>query len=258
MIALKSKSDLVKYRETGKIAASILMELIEFVKPGVSTLSIAERTLYLIEKKHNAIASSIGQYNFQYALNTSVNEVVSHGVPSATEILKEGDIINLDVTVKKHGFIADTSRMYAIGSITPKAQKLLDVSYQCLWEGIKQVKPGTTTGDIGFHVHRHAIRSGYTIVKEYCGHGIGAQMHEEPQIVHYGAKRKGQKLLEGMTFTIEPMVNLGSSKIKHLADDWTVVTSDGKLSSQWEHTIACTENGYEVLTLREEENTKLR
>lgn len=254
MISIKSDEDIQKYRLTGKIAANVLTELIEIVRPGISTLKIAQVAEELIVKKYDAIPSSIGQYNFQYALNTSINNVVCHGVPSASEILKDGDIINLDVTVKKHGFIADTSRMYLIGDVTAEAKRLVNVTYECLMKGIEQVKPNATIGDIGFSIHRHALKNGYTVVKEYCGHGIGKNMHEEPQVPHYGNKRKGLKLKEGMTFTIEPMINQGSSKIKHLADDWTVVTLDGKLSAQWEHTILVTEKGFEILTLREEEN----
>jgi methionyl aminopeptidase len=250
---LKSEEDLVVYRDTGKIAGEILTRLIPIVKPGISTYEIAKLAEKWIREDYDAIPSSIGQYDFEYALNSSINNVVCHGVPSKTEILKEGDIVNLDVTVKKNGFIADTSRMYLVGECSEQAKKLCNVTRECLIKGIEQVKPGNTLGDIGYHVHRHALRNGYTIVKEYCGHGIGAQMHEEPQVLHYGKKRKGLKLEKGMVFTIEPMVNEGGGKIMHLEDEWTVVTKDGKLSAQWEHTLAVTENGVEILTLREEE-----
>lgn len=240
-------------RLAGKIAAAVLTELIDFVKPGISTYAIAKYAEELIVHKYQAIPSSIGQYDFKFALNSSLNNVVCHGVPSEKEILKDGDILNLDVTVKKNGFIADTSRMYLIGDVSPEAKKLSDVTYECLFKGIEQVKPGNTVGDIGFAIQRHATRNGFTVVREYCGHGIGQLMHEDPQISHYGQKGKGTKLQKGMTFTIEPMVNQGSRKIKHLSDDWTVVTSDGSLSAQWEHTILVTETGYEILTLRDEE-----
>src|SRR5262249_51162329 len=156
--------------------------------------------------------------------------------PSQKEVLKAGDIVNLDVTVKKHGFIADTSRMYVVGRATDEAERLCRVTRECLFKGIEQVKPGNTTGDIGFSVNKHATRHGYSIVQEYCGHGIGKAMHEEPQIPHSGKKGKGVQLREGMVFTIEPMVNQGLAAIKHLADDWTAVTRDGSLSAQWEHT----------------------
>lgn len=253
MYVLKSEEDLVQYRKTGKIAAEILTLLIEKARPGVSTYEIAKYAEDLIVNKYDAIPSSIGQYGFKYALNSSINHVVCHGVPSKEEILKDGDIMNLDVTVKKHGFIADTSRMYLIGEVEPEAKRLCDVAYECLFKGIEQVKPGNTLGDVGFYINRHATRNNCSIVKDYCGHGIGAQMHEEPQVLHYGKKRKGLKLEKGMTFTIEPMVNQGADKIKHLEDDWTVVTADGKLSAQWEHTLAVTEDGCEILTLRDEE-----
>jgi len=253
VIHLKSEEDLILYRKTGKIAAEILTRLIPEVKAGVSTYHIAKLAEKWIREDYDAIPSSIGQYDFKFALNSSINNVICHGVPSKEDIVKDGDIVNLDVTVKKHDFIADTSRMYLVGNCSSEAKRLSDITRECLFKGIEQVKPGNTLGDIGFHIHRHALRSGYTVVKEYCGHGIGKEMHEEPQVTHYGKKGKGLKLQKGMVFTIEPMINQGSSKIKHLADDWTVVTQDGKLSAQWEHTIAVTEKGYEILTLREEE-----
>jgi len=174
-------------------------------------------------------------------------------VPSQKEILKKGDIINLDITVKKYDFIADTSRMYLVGQGSEEAERLCKVTQECLFKGIEQVKPGNTLGDIGFYINRHAIRNGFSIVKEYCGHGIGKAMHEEPQVAHYGKKGRGIQLQAGMVFTIEPMVNQGTDAIAYLADEWTVVTSDGKLSAQWEHTVAVTEDGFEILTLRDEE-----
>lgn len=253
MVPLKSEADLVEYRKTGKIAGEILMRLIPMMKPGVSTYDIAKAAEDMIVNDYQAIASSIGQYDFEYALNSSINNVVCHGVPSKEDILQEGDIVNLDVTVKKHGFIADTSRMYLIGDVSNEARRLCEVARECLFKGIAQVKPGGTLGDIGFAVNKHATRNNYSIVKDYCGHGIGREMHEEPQVLHYGKKRKGLKLEKGMVFTIEPMVNQGGPDITHLEDDWTVVTCDGKLSAQWEHTIAVTDSGCEILTLRDEE-----
>ena len=253
MIRLKTSEEIVLYRETGKIAAEILSTLKEHVKPGIDTYTIAKIAEDLIVNKYEAIPSSIGQYDFKFALNSSINNVIYHGVPSKVDILKDGDIINLDITVKKNGFIADTSRMYMVGEVSPEARHLCRVTYECLWKGIEQVKPGNTVGDIGHAIQRHATRNDFTVVREYCGHGIGEQMHEDPQIAHYGNKGKGQKLQKGMTFTIEPMINQGSRQIAHFADDWTVVTKDGKLSAQWEHTILVTDNGFEILTLREEE-----
>ncbi len=253
MIPLKTAQDLVMYRKTGKIAAEILTRLIDEVRPGVSTYHLAKLAEKWIVSDYEATPSSIGQYDFKFALNSSVNQVVCHGVPSESEILKEGDIVNLDVTVKKYGFIADTSRMYLVGNCSEEAQRLCRVTQECLYKGIEQVKAGNTLGDIGFHIHKHAVRNGYSIVRDYCGHGIGKEMHEEPQVLHYGKKRKGLKLQKGMVFTIEPMVNQGGASVEHLSDDWTVVTSDGKLSAQYEHTLAVTDEGVEILTLREEE-----
>lgn len=256
MTKQKSEQEINFYRETGKIAGEILMILKEHVKVGADTYSIAKYAEDLIVNKYKAIPSSIGQYDFKFALNSSINNVICHGVPSKEDILKEGDIVNLDITVKKNGFIADTSRMYKVGKISPEAEKLCRVTHECLWKGIEQVKPGNRVGDIGYAIQRHASRNDFTVVREYCGHGIGQKMHEHPSIPHYGNKGKGPVLQKGMTFTIEPMINQGSRQIEHLDDEWTVVTKDGKLSAQWEHTILVTDTGYEILTLREEETGK--
>ena len=249
----KTEEEIIAYRDTGRIAAEILTTLIDHVKVGASTYEIAKLAEDLIVNKYDAIASCIGQYDFEYALCSSVNDVVCHGVPSKEEILKDGDVVNLDITVRKHGLVSDTSRMYLVGEVSTEAEKLCKVGQECLYKGIAQVKPGNTLGDIGFAIQKHATRNGYTIVREYTGHGIGKEMHEAPEVLHYGKKGKGVKLIEGMTFTIEPMVNQGSRKIEHLEDDWTVVTCDGKLSVQWEHTIVVTKTGVEILTLRDEE-----
>lgn len=175
------------------------------------------------------------------------------GVPSTTQNLKSGDIIHLDITLEKGGFIADSSKMYMIGSVSPVAKRLVDKTYEAMWEGIRRVRPGATLGDIGHAIQSHAQKHGYSIVREYCGHGIGREMHEEPQVLHYGKPGKGLELQEGMVFTIEPMINQGKAKVKLKKDGWTVVTSDKKLSAQWEHKVAVTSDGYEVLTLRAEE-----
>jgi methionyl aminopeptidase len=249
----KTAEEISFYRETGRIAGEILMTLRDHVKVGADTHSIAKIAEELIVDKYLAIPSSIGQYDFKFALNSSINNVICHGVPSKDDVLKDGDIINLDLTVKKHGLIADTSRMYYVGEISPEAYRLCQIAHECLWKGIENVRPGNRVGDIGHAIQRHATRNDFTVVREYCGHGIGHQMHEEPQIAHYGSKGKGALLQKGMTFTIEPMINQGSRQIAHLSDDWTVVTKDGKLSAQWEHTILVTGSGYEILTLREEE-----
>lgn len=252
-IELKTEADLVLYRQTGKIAGEILTRLIPEVRAGVSTYHLAKLAEKWIIEDYDAIPSSIGQYDFEYALCASVNEVVCHGVPSQTEILKDGDIINLDITVKKHGFVADTSRMYLVGAVSAEAERLSRVTRECMFKGIEQVKPGNTVGDIGFSVHKHATRHGYSVVKEYTGHGIGRKMHEDPQISHIGKRGKGVVLREGMVFTIEPMINQGSAEIRHLDDDWTAVTRDGRLSAQWEHTVVVTRDGCEILTIRDEE-----
>jgi len=181
--------------------------------------------------------------------------VVCHGVPSETQILKAGSIINIDITLEKNGFIADSSKMYQLGEVSPIAKKLVKTTYEAMWQGIKLVKPGATVGDIGHAIQKHAEASGFSVVREYCGHGIGREMHEEPQILHYGKRSSGMVLEEGMTFTIEPMINQGARKVKTKKDGWTVVTKDKKLSAQWEHTLAVTSDGYEVLTLREEEGS---
>jgi methionine aminopeptidase, type I len=179
--------------------------------------------------------------------------VVCHGMPKASEKLRSGSIVNLDITLEKNGFIADSSKMYMIGEVSPVARRLVKTTYEAMWAGIRQVRPGARLGDIGHTIQRHAESAGYSVVREYCGHGIGRQMHEEPQVLHYGKAGTGVTLTEGMVFTIEPMINQGDHRVKTLKDGWTVVTRDKKLSAQWEHTVAVTRDGFEVLTLRPEE-----
>jgi methionyl aminopeptidase len=186
-------------------------------------------------------------------LNSSRNQVVCHGVPSADEILCDGDIVNLDITLEKDGFIADSSKTYLIGNVSVAAKRLVRVTQEAMWKGIRTVRPGATLGDIGHVIEKHAKAHGYSVVRDFCGHGIGRDMHEAPSILHFGRAGTGQTLKEGMTFTIEPMLNQGSAKTMTLDDDWTVVTRDGKLSAQWEHTVAVTATGVEVLTLRQDE-----
>jgi methionyl aminopeptidase len=240
-------------RESGRLLARVFDYLDGRIEVGVSTMDIndlAER--FIIDQLHARPASK-GQYGYQYVLNSSVNRVVCHGVPSTTQKLKSGDIINVDITLEQGGFIADSSKMYMIGNVTPIARRLVDKTYEAMWEGIRIVKPGATLGDVGHAIQSHAHKHGYSVVREYCGHGIGREMHEEPQVLHYGQPGKGLALKEGMVFTIEPMINQGKAKVKLKKDGWTVVTSDKKLSAQWEHTVAVTSDGYEVLTLRAEE-----
>ena len=252
-VMIKSEEDISLMRESGKLLAQVFKMLDEYVQPGISTMDINNKVEQYIVNELNARPASKGQYDYQYVLNSSINEVVCHGVPKETEIVKSGDIINLDITLEKNGFIADSSKMYVMPSVSPLAIQLVKATYNAMWEGIKQVKPGAKLGDIGHAIQRHAESHGYSIVREYCGHGIGREMHEEPQVLHYGKRNSGLTLKEGMIFTIEPMVNQGTAKIKTKKDGWTVITRDKKLSAQWEHTILVTSAGYEVLTLREEE-----
>lgn len=254
-VFLKSADDLMLMRESGRLLASVFAFLDARIKAGISTMEINDWVEHFIINTLNARPASKGQYDFPYALNTSINDVVCHGMPSATQFLKAGDIINVDITLEKNGFIADSSKMYMIGEVSPLAKKLVAQTYDAMWQGIRAVKPGATLGDIGFAIQQHASANGYTVVREYCGHGIGRAMHEGPQVLHYGKPNTGLVLREGMTFTIEPMINQGEAKVKLKRDGWTVVTRDKKLSAQWEHTIAVTATGYEVLTLRDEERT---
>lgn len=252
-LSLKTPAELQLMRESGRLLASVFAWLDGQMRVGMSTMDIntlVER--YIVDELHARPASK-GQYGYQYVLNTSVNHVVCHGVPSESQMLKSGDIINVDITLEKGGFIADSSKMYLLGDVTPYARRLVDKTYEALWEGIRAVRPGATLGDIGHAIQRFAEKHGFAVVREYCGHGIGREMHEDPQVLHVGQPGKGLVLQEGMTFTIEPMINQGKSKVKVLSDGWTVVTADRKLSAQWEHTVAVTADGAEVLTLRDEE-----
>ncbi|MEI8593394.1 MULTISPECIES: type I methionyl aminopeptidase [Photobacterium] len=240
-------------RESGRLLASVFSMLDSFVTAGVSTMAINDKVEAFITEALSARPASKGQYDYPYVLNASINEVICHGMPDENRVLKDGDIVNLDITLEKNGFIADSSKMYCIGQVQPRASRLVKTTYEAMWQGIAQVKPGATLGDIGYAIQKHAESHGYSVVREYCGHGIGREMHEEPQVLHHGLKGRGLRLQPGMTFTIEPMINEGTYKTKTKKDGWTVVTKDKKLSAQWEHTILVTETGYEVLTLREEE-----
>ena len=252
-IKLKNPQELALMRQSGRLLAQVFAYLDLHIKAGLSTMQVNDLTeRYIVDQLASRPASK-GQYGFKYVLNSSVNHVVCHGVPSETQMLKAGDIVNIDITLEKNGFIADSSKMYLIGEVTPAARTLVDKTYEAMWEGIKVVKPGATLGDIGFAIQRHAERNGYSVVRDYCGHGIGREMHEAPEVMHVGSRGKGLVLREGMTFTIEPMINQGKARVKTKQDGWTVVTCDKQLSAQWEHTIAVTANGYEVLTLRDEE-----
>ena len=249
----KSLTEIQLMRESGKLLAEVFHELDNFVKAGVSTMEINDHFEHYIINKLKARPASKGQYGYKYVLNSSINEVVCHGIPSATRKVKNGDILNIDITLEKGGFITDSSKMYCIGKVSPVAKHLVDVTYKAMWQGISVVRPGARLGDIGHVIQTYAEQHGFSIVREYCGHGIGREMHEEPQILHFGTPNTGAILDEGMTFTIEPMVNQGTHKVKVKKDKWTVVTRDKKLSAQWEHTILVTQDGFEVLTLRNEE-----
>lgn len=257
-IVIKTPEEIELMRESGRLLASVFAMLDDFIKPGVSTLAINDKVEDYIVNTLQSRPASKGQYGFQYVLNTSLNEVVCHGVPKADELVKDKDIINVDITLEKNGFIADSSKMYVMPEASPLARKLVKTTYDAMWEGIQQVKPGATLGDIGSAIQHYAESRGYSVVREYCGHGIGREMHEAPQVLHYGVRGKGTELKEGMTFTIEPMINQGGAKIKTKKDGWTVVTRDKKLSAQWEHTVAVTANGFEVLTLRDDEQSRIR
>ncbi|WP_422101823.1 type I methionyl aminopeptidase [Vreelandella sp.] len=252
-VTLKNAAELTLMREAGKLLAQVFRYLDTRITPGISTMDInrwAER--YIVDELQARPASK-GQYDYPYVLNASVNHVVCHGIPSETQMLVSGDIVNVDITLEKNGFIADSSKTYLVGDVTPNARRLVATTYEAMWRGIHAVKPGATLGDVGHAIAHHAERHGFSVVREYCGHGIGREMHEEPQVLHYGKQGKGLTLKEGMVFTIEPMINMGKAKIKTKRDGWTVITSDKKLSAQWEHTVAVTATGVEVLTLRDDE-----
>lgn len=252
---IKTPEEIEKMRVVGRLTARVLEAVADIVKPGVTTAQIDEFCeRYIIDTLH-AIPGSKGQYGYPYSVNTSVNKVVCHGMPSSDQILNKGDIVNVDVTVIKDGYYGDSSKTFCVGPVATHAQRLVNVTQECLYEGIKIVRPNATLGDIGYAVQHHAEKNGYSVVREYCGHGIGKKMHEDPSVTHYGTPGKGLKLQAGMTFTIEPMINQGKAAIKSITkNNWTVaVTADRRLSAQWEHTILVTETGFEILTLREDE-----
>ncbi|EST15154.1 type I methionyl aminopeptidase [Pseudomonas fulva] len=256
-VIIKSPAELELMRRAGQLLAQVFAELDGFIRPGITTLQINDHAEDFIVQALRARPASKGQYGFPFALNTSVDHVVCHGMPDADEVLKEGSIVNVDITLEQGGYIADSSKMYAIGQIDDEARRLVDTTYAALWKGIEQVRPGATLGDIGHAIQAHAEAAGYSVVREYCGHGIGQQMHEAPEVLHVGQRGMGMKLKPGMVFTIEPMINQGGRGTRTLKDGWSVVTRDGSLSAQWEHTVAVTDEGFEVLTLRAEERQGL-
>ena len=241
-------------RIAGKLAAEVLEMITPFVKPGISTEKLDDICHDYIVKNQKAIPANVGYRGFEKTLCTSINQVVCHGIPSANNILRDGDIINIDVTVLKDGWHGDTSKMFLVGKTKAHNERLVKVTQECLYKAIDLVKPGATLGDIGHAIQTHAEKNYYSVVEDYCGHGIGEIYHEEPQVLHYGSPGQGTEIVEGMSFTIEPMLNLGTKYTKTLSDGWTVETKDGKNSAQWEHTLAVTTAGCEVLTLRKEES----
>lgn len=255
MITPKSPEEIVKMRRAGQLTARVLEAVSDFIKPGVTTMAIDRFCEDYIVNSLKATPGSKGQYGYPYTVNTSVNQVICHGMPDEEQVLKKGDIVNVDITVIYEGYYGDSSKMFCIGDVPSHAKRLVDVTQQCLYNGILAVKPGATLGDIGHAIQSYAEKNSYSVVREYCGHGIGNKMHEEPQVVHYGKAGTGTKLIEGMTFTIEPMINQGKPDVKHvMKNGWSIaVTKDRSLSAQWEHTILVTATGFEVLTLREEE-----
>lgn len=246
----KRPEEITLMAESGKLLASVFAHLDGLNLVGMSTMQVNDLVDSFIVNQLQARPASKGQYGFAYALNSSPNKVVCHGVPSDSAILKSGDIVNFDITLEKNGYIADSSKTYLVGEVSAQAKRLVDVTYEALWKGIRAVRPGARLGDIGHAIEQHAKKNGYTVVRDYCGHGIGREMHEPPQVLHWGKPKTGLLLREGMVFTIEPMINQGGDEVETEDDGWTVVTADGKLSAQFEHTVAVTANGVRVLTLR--------
>jgi len=255
-IQLRSADDIAKMRVAGRLAAEVLELIGQYVVPGVSTEELDKICHDHIVDMQQAIPACLGYRGFPKSVCTSVNQVVCHGIPSEKKVLKNGDIINIDVTVIKDGWYGDTSKMYTVGDVAPHAQRLIDISQECLYKAIDMVRPGIRLGDIGHVIQTHAEANYYSVVRDYCGQNIGMEFHEEPQVLHYGKPDTGLVLEEGMTFTIEPMVNAGKYSTKMKSDGWTVETRDGRLSSQWEHTMVVTSTGVEVLTARNEEPYK--
>lgn len=255
MLVIKSPEQIEKMREAGRLTARVLEAVSEFIKPGITTMQIDEFCERYIVDTLKALPGSKGQYGYPYTVNTSLNHVICHGMPSAKQILKNGDIVNVDITVVYEGHYGDSSKMFCIGATAPHARRLVKITQECLYRGIAVVKPNATLGDIGHAIQSHAEKNNYSVVREYCGHGIGQKMHEDPQVMHYGKAGEGIKITEGMIFTIEPMINQGKADVKHIEKDgWNIaLTKDRMLSAQWEHTILVTSTGYEILTLREEE-----
>lgn len=251
-VSIKTPQDIEKMRIAGRLAAEVLEMIEEHVQIGVTTDQLNTLCHDYIVNVQKAIPAPLNYNGFPKSICTSINHVVCHGIPN-DKALKDGDIINIDITVIKDGYFGDTSKMFMVGTVPEWAQRLCKVTQECLYKGIEIVRPGTRLGDIGAVIQQHAEKNGYSVVREFCGHGIGTVFHEEPQILHYGKAGTGMALEEGMSFTIEPMINLGRADTRVLGDGWTAITKDRKLSAQWEHTLVVTADGYEIFTLRKEE-----
>lgn len=247
-VPIRSADELVMARRAAQLAADVLSMIEPHVVPGVSTDALDQLCHDHIVKVQGALPANLGYMDYPKTVLTSVNHVVCHGIPSAQQILKKGDIVNIDVAVNKDGWFGDTSRMFFVGAPSVLARRLVETTYEALRAGIQQVKPGAKLGDVGHAIAAVAQRENFTVVREYCGHGIGQIYHDDPQVLHYGRRGEGLTLEAGMIFTIEPMLNAGKRETKELADGWTVVTKDRSLSAQWEHMVAVTPDGYEVLT----------
>jgi methionyl aminopeptidase len=252
-ITINNADDIAKMRIAGRLAAEVLDYITPFVVPGITTEKLDQLCHDYIVDVQKAIPAPLnyapdGHVPYPKSICTSVNQQICHGVPG-DRVLKSGDIVNLDITVIKDGYHGDTSRMFQVGTTSIQAKRLCDITYQAMWMGISMVKPNVTLGDIGYAIQTFVEKNGYSVVREFCGHGIGKKFHEEPQVLHYGRPGTGVKLKEGMIFTIEPMVNAGKRDIKHMPDGWTVVTKDRSLSAQWEHTVLVTTEGFEVMTV---------
>ena len=258
-VRLRTRDEIEKMRTAGRLAAQVLEMIGEYVNPGVTTEQLDKRCHDFIVNDLACIPAPLnysnapGQPPFPKSICTSVNHVVCHGIPTERKTLKLGDVVNIDVTVIKDGFHGDTSKMYFVGQPSVLAQRLVKVTQECLYLGIQQVHPGAHLGNIGHAIQQHAEANRFTVVREFCGHGIGDRFHDEPQILHYGRPGVGLEIQSGMTFTIEPMINMGSKYCKVLKDGWTVITRDKKWSAQFEHTILVTKDWSEILTLRQEE-----
>ena len=252
-ITINNESDIAKMRIAGRLGSEVLDYITPFVISGVTTDALDKLCHDYIVNVQQAIPAPLnyapdGHTPYPKSICTSVNHVICHGVPS-DKVLKNGDIVNIDITVIKDGYHGDTSRMFMVGEVSIQAKRLSELTYQAMWLGINVVKPDATLGDIGYAIQSFAEKNGFSIVREFCGHGIGTKFHAEPQILHYGRPGQGLKLKAGMIFTIEPMINAGKHDIKQMPDGWTIVTKDRSLSAQWEHTVLVTETGYEVMTL---------